>query len=107
MAELVGIRSGEAIETVAARVSDALGAALRPLESSNWGDPYFSGWPESEIKVTTNLDPTFREGDRPDERWFRSSARDAAYLVWETADPAQAAITLRKLGLDAEVVERT
>ena len=106
MEDLVAIKSSESIEAVAARVSTALGVALRPRESSYLGDPYFSGWPESDIKVTANLDPMFREGDPAGERWFSSSASDAAYLVWETVDPVQAATTLRAAGLDAAPASR-
>ena len=69
---------------VAEKVAAALGVALVPRESSYWGDPYYSGWPKSEIKLTENLDPMFRQGDPPEERWFCSEARDASYLIWET-----------------------
>jgi hypothetical protein len=105
VADLVAIRTHEPIEAIVAKVSEGLGVSLTQHESSQWGDPYFSGWPDSEIKLTANLDPMFDEGDPPDERWFSSSAREAAYLVWDTPDPSGAATSLRAMGLDAEVVE--
>jgi hypothetical protein len=107
VAVLVGIKSDEPIESVAASVSQVLGVTLRPRDSSHWGSPYYTCWPESEIKLTANLDPMFREGDSPDDRWFSSSGRDATYLIWETADARAVVATLRLVGLDAEVVEHT
>jgi hypothetical protein len=104
VADLIAIRSQERIEAVAAKVAEALAVSLEPRESGHWGDPYYSGWPESEIKLTANVDPMYEEGDPPDERWFIASARDATYLVWDTADPAAAAVTLQTAGLDAEVI---
>ncbi len=95
------------MEVVAATVSSALGLTLRQRDSSYWGDPYFSGWPESEIKLTSNLDPSFLEGDPPEERWFSASAHGATDLVWEAADPSAAVVALKAVGLDADVVERT
>jgi hypothetical protein len=104
VAHLIAIRTGEPIEAVAAKVAQALGVSLQPRESSYWGDPYFSGWPESAIKLTANLDPSYQEGDPPDERWFSPSANDAAYLVWDSGDASAAAANLQAAGLNAEVV---
>jgi hypothetical protein len=104
---LVGIRSEDAIDAVAAKVSTALGVTLHIRDSAHWGDPYYSASPESEIKLTHNLDPMYREGDPSDERLFSASARHVAYLVWDTVDPHAAVAALKAGGLDAELVART
>jgi hypothetical protein len=104
VADLIAIRTDEQIDAVAATVGEALGVSLTPHASGHWGDPYYSGWPENEIKLTANLDPMYQEGDPPDERWFSPSARDAAYLVWDAADAPAAAAKLQAARLIAEVV---
>ena len=104
MDEVIAVRATESIEVVAATVAEALGVSLKPHESSYWGDPYYSGFPESEVQVTANLDPMYRDGDPPEERWFKASVRDAAYLVWNAADPPAVAASLQAAGLNAEVV---
>jgi hypothetical protein len=107
VADLVGITSDDPIDSVAAMVSEALGVTLRPRESSYWGDPYYSGWPESAIKLTANLDPMYREGDPVEDRWFSATAPEVVYLLWETDDPPAVAIALGAVGLNAAVVQQT
>ena len=104
--DLIAIRAQEPIEAIAAKVSEALGVLLKPRDSYHWGS-YYSGWPESPVKLTANLDPVFQEGDPPEERWFSSTAREAGYLVWDTDDPHATAGSLRAAGLDAEIAEQT
>jgi hypothetical protein len=63
--QLIGIKSEKPIEVVAKKVSEALGVPLLRRDSAYWGDPYYSGWPTSDVKLTENLDPMFREGEPP------------------------------------------
>ena len=105
--DLIAIWSPEPIEMVAEKVAAALGVALVPRESSYWGDPYYSGWPKSEIKLTENLDPMFRQGDPPEERWFCSEARDASYLIWETQGNEAVLAALRDAGLSVDAITPT
>jgi hypothetical protein len=104
--DLIAVNSDEPMETVAAKVGAVLGLALAPRDSSFWG-PYYSGWPESEVKVTENRDLMFTEGDPPDEQWFTANARDARYLVWEASIDQAVLDGLRAAGLDVRLVART
>ncbi len=76
--ELVGIKSDDSIDVVAGKVSVALGLTLALHDSSYWGDPYFSGWPASDVKLTANRDPMFHDGDPAEERWFSFDGRAAS-----------------------------
>ena len=105
--QLIGIKSNDPIDVVAAKVSGALGVALTPRASSHWGDPYYSGWPARDIKLTANLDPMFKEGDPSEERWFSFSGRECAYLLWDVSAGESVLVTLRNAGIDARPVPRT
>jgi hypothetical protein len=105
-ADLIAIKSNESIDALSAIVSAAIGIELHPRESSYWGDPYYSGWPDSEVMLTANLDPTFQQGDSPQERWFSSSSRDAPYLLWELPDRHAALVALSHAGLAVELAQR-
>ena len=91
-------------ELLATRVSAALGVALHQGESSHYGDPYFSAWPDSELKLTLNCDPLYLHGeDPPEERFFVPTAQDAPFVLWN-ADPEHEAVArLRTEGLDARL----
>ena len=102
--DLIAITTDAPIEAVAATVAAALDLTLLPRESSYWGDPYYSAWPASAVKLTSNRDPMFTEGDPPEDEWFSSAASDAAYLLWDTDDPASALAALSAVGLDAKLI---
>jgi hypothetical protein len=101
---VIAIVSTESLEEIASHVSEVLGVSLHPRESSYYGDPYYSAWPESELKLTLNRDPQYLPGDPPEERFFLAEAQDAQFVLWE-ADPEDERVELlRAGGLNARVV---
>jgi len=105
--ELVGIKSDDSIDVVAGKVSVALGLTLAPHDSSYWGDPYFSGWPTSDVKLTANCDLMFHDGDPAEERWFSFDGRDCEYVLWDVPLAESLFAALRNVGLDARPVRRS
>ena len=105
--QLVGIKSDDSIDVVSTKVSDALGVALAPHDSSYWGDLYYRASPASDVKLTTNCDPTFRDGDPPEERWFSFDSRDCEYLLWDVPQEESLFAALRDVGLDVRPVRRS
>ena len=91
-AESIVIFADDPLDGLASRVSMALGIAFHaPRASSHYGEPYYSAWPESELKLTDNLDPMYRPGDPPDDRYFIPELKDAQFILWN-ADPVDQSV---------------
>jgi hypothetical protein len=101
---MIAIVDNRSLAELARHVSRTLDVQLHARESSYYGDPYYGGSAGSDLKLTLNEDPQFREGDPPEERRFAPHAPDAPYLLWEAEDEADVVERLRAAGLDARVV---
>ncbi len=100
---MIVVESSRSPEEVAGQVSRLLSVALRERDSSVRG-AYYSGWPESKLKLTLNRDPMYLPSDPPDERYFVSEAPDAQFVLWDADDEDATVEKLRGGGLHARVV---
>lgn len=103
---MIAIVSDQTLEDLAAVVGQVADVPLRPRESSYYGDPYYSGSPVSDLRLTLNEDPMYRPGDAPEDRIF-VNVPEARFVLWDADPEEEFAKALPARGLDARVVPQT
>ena len=101
---MIAIVADEPMAELAEPIGAVLGVELRPRSSGYYGDPYYSGWPDSDVKLTLNRDPMYRAGDPEEDRFFSAESPDARYVVWEADAESERVAELVAAGVTARVV---